>query len=615
MQTLSVPYRISDPDRQVLDQLRRTYSSAVRQAYKASIPRKCGAMLSEKEVRTQVNARHRESGLGAWLLQCAVLEGRSLANRHPDGGIVFGGARNFERRAKGLISNEQWRRARLMPLFSQGKASERGNRVFRMDATARKATLRVASRQSDGKTTQTIVELDLIALRSKQGRLLRQVAILAHASDITLGVRIDDQAIYLVFDELDLRKLPEGTTLRQAKDGDIENGQARRKGRSRGQNYVPAKVGYLTDRPVHPDFKDPVQAKDSRRIGIDLNPQYIGLSVVELVGKDPANFDHVKLLDYHLIHFDPRHPSLNTKPALRLAIAESAKRVISMARAWHVGEIVLEQGLGCLRSSTGNRDLNARNNRWNRSWFHQSLTRRAMLAGIDIKFVPAAYSTTIGNLVFDAPDACASAAEIARRGWLDLKALWNAKHSKGDAPAIILPNNDKQEDKSQVSRSGREDKLGMFCDRAPDSPSSADIATPIISPVLCQHPQPPQELTTPLSPFLQALLPDFSPHHLPDRWKKMAGEALSWVQVHGIVKTNAAGPKSDRIGLRRPHQVAFLPGSLGPMECRGSQDPMPFLPGHEVARLGWKPRPGWVLRAHPRRPVCCGVPRPEGRLA
>jgi hypothetical protein len=43
------------------------------------------------------------------------------------------------------------------------------------------------------------------------------------------------------------------------------------------------------------------------------------------------------------------------------------------------------------------------------------LTRRARLAGIEVLEVWAEYSSTKGNLAFDAPDACASATEMARR--------------------------------------------------------------------------------------------------------------------------------------------------------------------------------------------------------
>ena len=55
-------------------------------------------------------------------------------------------------------------------------------------------------------------------------------------------------------------------------------------------------------------------------------------------------------------------------------------------------------------------------NYWARTVFEQQLRRRCRLAGIDVKSVWCGYSTTIGNTAFALPDACASAAEIARRG-------------------------------------------------------------------------------------------------------------------------------------------------------------------------------------------------------
>jgi hypothetical protein len=44
------------------------------------------------------------------------------------------------------------------------------------------------------------------------------------------------------------------------------------------------------------------------------------------------------------------------------------------------------------------------------------LRRKAGLAGILVVEVWGGYSTTIGNSAFEAPDACASATKIPRRG-------------------------------------------------------------------------------------------------------------------------------------------------------------------------------------------------------
>ncbi|MDR6660815.1 hypothetical protein J2W51_003385 [Tardiphaga robiniae] len=73
----------------------------------------------------------------------------------------------------------------------------------------------------------------------------------------------------------------------------------------------------------------------------------------------------------------------------------------------------------------------------------------ATLAGIKVVEAWGGYSTTIGNLWFDLPDACASAAEIARRGPLPaevvglievhrgLKAAFELGARKGDGFSIF----------------------------------------------------------------------------------------------------------------------------------------------------------------------------------
>ncbi len=61
--------------------------------------------------------------------------------------------------------------------------------------------------------------------------------------------------------------------------------------------------------------------------------------------------------------------------------------------------------MGKLRSSGKSGSLNRLLNYWARTVFVQMLTRRARLAGIEVLEVWAEYSSTNGNLAFDAPDA------------------------------------------------------------------------------------------------------------------------------------------------------------------------------------------------------------------
>lgn len=113
---------------------------------------------------------------------------------------------------------------------------------------------------------------------------------------------------------------------------------------------------------------------------------------------------------------EPNLPRRPPRELTREVLAQACDRAIRLCRAWGCGEIVLEKGLGKLRSVGRNKSLNGLLNGWARTTFEAMLRRKAGLAGIAVRLVWGGYSTTIGNLAFEAPDACASACEIARRG-------------------------------------------------------------------------------------------------------------------------------------------------------------------------------------------------------
>ncbi|OKO87605.1 hypothetical protein AC629_13090 [Bradyrhizobium sp. NAS80.1] len=108
-------------------------------------------------------------------------------------------------------------------------------------------------------------------------------------------------------------------------------------------------------------------------------------------------------------------PSAPTE-VVREVLAVACDGAIALARQYGGGVITVEKGLGKLRSGGKNRKLNQLLNYRGRTVFVAMLRRKAGLAGIAVLEVWGGYSTTIGNLRFDLPDACASAAEIARRG-------------------------------------------------------------------------------------------------------------------------------------------------------------------------------------------------------
>jgi hypothetical protein len=404
MQTISLPYRVTDGDPTQLILWRRIFSAAVRSGYRAA-----GAGSSEKEIRDALKQRFAGQGIDAWLLHCATREALGLRKRVPDGSMVFGGKKNLERRRKSLITNAEWKSLRLRPLTSLGDSFYKGNRHFRLSEDGRNCELTVLGAK---------LTLALPALVGKWAKMLPAVARLAATKEINVTFRIGE-TLDITFDEMDLRKLPSGVTLRAAKDAEIAAGTRIKRGRPRSDNYVVPKLKDIETRFVHPEWRNPVRAVNERVLGVDLNPDWIGAAAAENRG-DVTRISTTKLLAHQLFHLGLEADA--SDESVRELLAKICDQVISMARAWHCSAIAMEQGLGKLRSGGKNKALNRKLNGWARGVFEQMLLRRCNLAGLKLELVWCAYSTTIGNLTFPAPDACAAAAEIGRRA-LALRAM------------------------------------------------------------------------------------------------------------------------------------------------------------------------------------------------
>ncbi|MBZ7924796.1 hypothetical protein LAC81_29085 [Ensifer adhaerens] len=376
MQTISVPYHCSDEHHSFLDDLRRVQSAAIRTAY-ANALNADGSRPKEMNLRNLVKARFAQEGLlDSWAIHCATKLGMWKRKLSPAGTAIFGGRAEFERRRKGLITRDEWQRRRLHPFVSFGdRQKARGNQnIHLIDETT--VVVKIGRKESGGRSGKTVTRtavLHLARMTGNRGIILRQLAEIcgnkAEADRVNVSFSINDTHVSVTFDPADL--------------------------------------------PNHPQRRRPVVPIKGRCLGIDLNPNWIGLAVAANT-KDPSSVEDTSLLEHALVKLDM--PKDSSAELVRETLAAVCDRAISMARKHRCGTIVVEKGLGKLRSSGRSRSLNRLLNYWARTVLVQMLQRRARLAGIEVLEVWAGYSSTIGNLAFDAPDACASATEIARRG-------------------------------------------------------------------------------------------------------------------------------------------------------------------------------------------------------
>ena len=190
--------------------------------------------LKEKEVREKVNYLFKNN---CWFNQCAIKVGQQLFKKHKDKKIIFGGKRLLINYLKKLITKEEYSKAKLLPINIQGEAKQKGNRLFNFDLINSKLELKLSKKKHQ--------EIEFYKPSKNLYTELSKIQELVENKQLTLTVSLNNDYIWLTFDE-SLLNLQE-----------------------KFQNL-----------------------KSNRVLGIDLNPNYIGLSVLEFNKNDEFKVIH-----------------------------------------------------------------------------------------------------------------------------------------------------------------------------------------------------------------------------------------------------------------------------------------------------------------------------------
>lgn len=414
-------------DRATVTDWQRAQGAVVRSAY-AQAHDASGRPRSEQALRDLLKKRFPDHPLGSWAIHCAAREGMRLRGQSPDGRIVFGGRDQMERLRKGLIDSAEWRRIRhSRPIEIVGDRTRRGNRHLELSSDGMTATVTFLKKP---------VTLRLPRMTGKTGILMKALAVLTERCEIGVQLSLSAKTVSFTFDPMDLRRLKPGTTLESVQRAEREalgHGARGRPRKDPDTHYAAKRVRPMDPsiRPVHPEWRDPIRTMETRAVALDLNPEWIGVSVIEICADaDPRDADCVRILDHRLIRLEV--PIASSKEAMQAHMAHAARIAVSMARKWGASTIWHEDGLGRLRWSKRSRGPAALQtiNHWSRNALLGGLARRCALAGLRCRSVWGGYSSTAGNLLYPLPDACAAATEIARRG------IATARGNKDRLPAI-----------------------------------------------------------------------------------------------------------------------------------------------------------------------------------
>lgn len=225
-----------------LDYELKTYNSIVRYAYNRFHE---DDSLSEKDVREQVNYIFKGK-INSWLLQCGIKDAKSIQERNGSKKVIFGGKRLYKRYLRKTIDKETFIKERLLPLCSQGEMKQKGNRLFNFNFDNQQVTFKLNKRKH--------IEIHLGKLHRNLQKELNKLNELCLLKQATVSIKLNNEFIWITYDEKIINNSLKFNNL-----------------------------------------------KDNRILGLDLNPNYIGLSVIEFNKNDEFNVLHKEVIDLNKI--------------------------------------------------------------------------------------------------------------------------------------------------------------------------------------------------------------------------------------------------------------------------------------------------------------------------
>ena len=342
----------------------RAYNSVVHYAYNRFHD---DSSVKEKDVRSQVNQLFKGK-LNSWLLQCAIKEGKSIQKRNESKKVIFGGKLLYKRYLRGLIYKEEFSKQRQLPISSQGEMLQKGNRMFDFHLDNQLLVFKVSRDKH--------IDIQLGNIHRTLQKELNKLNELCYDKKATVSIKLNNEYIWITYDEKLLCNSVKFNEL-----------------------------------------------KDNRVIGLDMNPNYIGLSVIEFDKED--NFKVLYKQVFDLKELTDKNISKNKRQYEIIKICHTISNLINY---WKCKKLSIED-LNISSSDKGQgRNFNRLcNNVWDRSLMTNKLMMLSNIYGYELVKVNPVYSSFIGNLVYgDAatPDMVAASIEIARRGYKKYEKNW-----------------------------------------------------------------------------------------------------------------------------------------------------------------------------------------------
>ena len=343
----------------------KVFNNMVRYGYNRLIDNNS---LKEKDLRKLINETFKQP---SWLSECANKDAIYIFKSNKAIGfkpVIFGGFKNLKDYLLKKKTKEQYKLDKLLPITFQGETAQHGNRLFNFNFSNNELTYKQNKKQHFNltyKQPHKNILHDLYQLQelSKQNKIA-----------ITVKLNIVTKKLYIIFDE---------SKLQYEKYNDLKN---------------------------------------NRVIGIDLNPNTIGLSILEF---DKNNSEKFTVLYKEVISTFELNKTLVGSNKRKYELIKICYHIDKLLKTWKCSRICLEE-LNINSSDKGKGKTFNRlcNNVWCRNLVINKWKMLSNIHGYFITEINPAYSSFIGNILYgseDTPDMVASSIEVARRAYNKFK--------------------------------------------------------------------------------------------------------------------------------------------------------------------------------------------------
>ena len=298
------------------------------------------------------------------LKNSALRNANGLFALNKDKKVHFGKFLRFQR---GLISKDELKDSRNTGIISEGEMNQKGNRLFKIEVENSKFIYKRACKEH--------YDLNIVQkLSDKRKQILEKLQVLMSEKKIPVTIRLKKDHIYLSYDEKVVEKEKQFKNL----------------------------------------FKN-------RVLGIDLNPNYFGISIIEFNNQDKYRIIHKEVIDLNKLQE-------KSKNKIHHELYEINHHILKLCKQWHVSKLAIEDLKFKKSDKFWSKDLNRLcRNKFRYSFVKSHLNTLCNVYGVELIEVNAVYSSIIGNFKHGSdtcPDMVAASIEIARRCYKKFQKGW-----------------------------------------------------------------------------------------------------------------------------------------------------------------------------------------------